>query len=323
MPIPTKKNLMMAAGFVGFLLAVHLCARWLYIDVIVASQRPLDRDKAFLADPDQYDILVLGNSHPFVGIEERVLPRTVNLSDLDEGYVSNYYRLKTILERTDRKFRAVILPLSLHGFRPLSITDYYDPYRALFTDYCDLARQTGQWRSVSYAWFRYKLFPYSGCSHELIEYLRGREQIEWGAFVTRMATNWAEYPDKLGKTEVYALEHFRDGDALDPVPAAYFEAIAELCDSHGITLVLVEFPVTKLYFDYVVERLLDIERWNAFVEERLRGRDNVIRLDYKLAYGDEMFGDPLHLNKLGRIAFTEALREELESLGVLGPDSAP
>lgn len=312
-----RRHLLTAVAFGCFLFAIHSAAKWLYMNKIESHSYLKSWTAAAATPRPDIDVVIIGNSHPALAINAALLGRAENDADLDEMYMVNYFRLRSVLDSMDHAPKAVVMPLSLHGFRPILPKDYEHPYRAQVIDFVDLARRTGDYRHVFYGWFRAKAMPYAGSSQEILRYFEDRGTTEIFSADRLMNADWTTSPDRAGRTAEFAHNHFEGASFFNPITAHYFTAILDLCAQRNVTVVLIQFPVSKIYLDYVSENILDVPKWRQFTDGLLAGRSGIVRLDYQQALGDELFGDPLHPNADGARKITLMLKDELVGRGLL------
>jgi len=113
--------------------------------------------------------------------------------------------------------------------------------------------------------------------------------------------------------------HFYKHHYLDDELVHYFKKIIGLCAKKKRTLVLVKFPVSKIYFQYTLKRI-PVDIIYKTVQSIIQPYGNVRVLDYQNLFfkDDEIyFDDPDHLNQKGAKILSETIREELIRLDII------
>ncbi len=118
-----------------------------------------------------------------------------------------------------------------------------------------------------------------------------------------------------------AEAHFAGYSFMDPGQRWGFERLLAWAKAQGIPVVAISYPLTREYLKVIQEELGDP---GAVVRREVIDRlpeehPEVLHLDFtNHFYGrDELFADPHHLNRAGRIAFTRDVHRALVEAGVL------
>lgn len=197
------------------------------------------------------NILVMGDSHIKLGINDELIPNAVNLSNNNEPLFFSYYKLKTIFEN-DPSIESVYLGMAYH-----SISSGYDP--SIYGN--------GK-QSVASKYFF--ILPYNQ-QLEIIEsnYLNlaglGRQTILNGFRTIFYDSNknpllggfQNEFTDVRGDSLLINERinyHFFDNGSLNnfsEVNIAYLEKIKDLCQENQTELILINTPLHPYYKEKV------------------------------------------------------------------------
>lgn len=88
----------------------------------------------------------------------------------------------------------------------------------------------------------------------------------------------------------------------------YFRKIIDLCQEHGIRLVVQSAPVTESTYVNMDERL--IRQYDAYMEQIRSDYPNIVVDAEPFCYRDDLFADASHLNEEGASAFSNEMREK-------------
>ena len=138
---PVIKALLFLAGF---LLGSYGLSK-VYTRIIMAHSICNRVDREFYRYDGRLEYLVMGDSHSQYGINPRVIGHAFNFSTAGENYVQTFFKLRFILDHTDKKIETILLPLDVHSFSSfragrLGLTYYY---WVKYIDYIELGRRHG------------------------------------------------------------------------------------------------------------------------------------------------------------------------------------
>lgn len=309
------KTITTAVSVIAFLAAIHLGLKHVYIDVLLSHEFPIQRDRDYAAQ-ENVRMLMAGNS--LVQLDIAPIEHTYNLASFDESYSTTYYRLRDVLARDDQPIEVVLTQLSLHSFRSLRPVDTQQDYWAQIIDYPDLIRTTGKPIPLIRDAIRFREFPYTGGISQLLDYWESTTLTALDSQLAHVQRDFSQATDQFSQAAGGANRLIVVERTIDDATADYFSRIVALCADHNIRLVLVRFPLTRIYYD-AMSLHVDLDEWQRVVDERLQGADHVEVIDFMELYFDDYskFMDPLHLNSQSKKAFTETLVNELERRNIL------
>lgn len=321
-PRPTRTLGRALRWFVGvFLIHCMLYAFW--AAVVGPRHKATRSDELWYRAPEQLDVVFLGDSHPRSAIDPRLMgPRAVNLATGGEHYTKGYYRFKTLMERQPRQVRTLVIPLDPNGFTGWHADAFAPEFVwARYVDFLELGELRGDRWTYAKAWAKGNLFPYTGELRTLNQ-LRSK-RFGFGEALASGRFDW--YNPKTRARHAYeaAEVHFAGHSHLDPAQVQGFERLIDWAEGQGMTVVALSYPLTDAYL-----RALETEVGNprktvndAVVSRLATDHPSVVHLDYTDFYRGQpdLFADPHHLNRRGRILFSREIRDQLVARDLLRP----
>jgi hypothetical protein len=276
-------------------------------------------DRQFAEYDDTLKYLALGNSHNC--INTHILENSFNYGSPSENFIQSYYKLKYILEKSGKKPEYLILQADLSSFGPKISDRYeYNSYWIKYIDYVELAKVKNS-KDMLFKWLEGKFFSYVGNYKDIqlsILYRIKIKQIEMyhGYRPHRDYRNFAEEANRQKLAFDKANLILSKESFLDPAIHIYFEKILQLCQSHGVHVIMVRMPMSE-EFNEEEAKLVPADKLYTEVEA-ITSRYPVFEgtYDYHLLFVDhpEYFFDPDHLNIQGSDLFTTQLAKDLKEL---------
>lgn len=256
---------------------------------------------AFLtAHSKEVDVLVLGSSHTYYGIE----PQLLSAHAYSAAMVSQTLRYDDYLlhHYAFPRLRCVIVPVSdftlyeeLEGTASWYLANRYRLYMncdvhprlsvydwecTAFPAFCEKLKSL--WQAPKMHWSAYG---------QGLEYTYEARKADWDNGTVRAAANI--YTDFSGATE--NMRHL--------------QSIADFCKSHGARLVLVSTPLSATYYDALStpQEADKTQRLKAFLRKNACAEYHDMRRHPGITEAD--FYDADHLNTRGAHAFTLLLRQ--------------
>jgi hypothetical protein len=288
---------------------------------VLRAHKAVRSDRWFVTTaPRSVQLLVAGDSHPRTAIDPNELgDRVVNLAIGGEHYLKTWYRMRLLVEGSRRQVSALLLPFDAASFSSWHGDNFAPEWVwGRYVDFLEVGRVRGDlWRYAGRE-LKAELFPYAGELRTLNQ-LRTRrfgfgEELPGGDFSA------LSLADRRASALVMAADHLKDQELVDPGLRWAFEQLLTWARERDTRVVLVSFPVTRHYWQWI-ERSGADRRVAEEVLPQVQADPRVIWLDYHDLYfdRDELFADPHHLNPRGRVRFTARLREDLVARGVLAP----
>lgn len=279
-------------------------------------------DEQFAEYKQPLDYLSLGNSHNCVNTY--LLENSFNYGSPSENYIQSYYKLKYILENTNKKPENLLLQADISTYGAKIAERYeYNSYWIKYIDYRELARIKDD-RKVLTKWVEGKYFSYAGNYKDIqlsIVYRIKIKTLEMhnGYRPHRDYRNFADEPNRQKVAWEKANLFSTKGVYFDPTIKAYFEKIMELCNEHGVKVFLIRYPVSQ---EFYTEETGMVPADKLYPEvEAIASRYNSYQgmLDYHSLFFDhpEYFFDPDHLNVKGSDLLTLQLAKDLKNAASL------
>jgi hypothetical protein len=199
------------------------------------------------------ETIIVGDSHVMVGVNDKILPESVNIAQGAEPYVVTYYKLKKILS-DNPGIKNVIIGFSYHNFS--SFNDYkfidkkiaYELYKRLYplVDIGDMwSFQVAIDRKIFLQTFIRNMLLYPKI-HHYDNYI--------GKFEKR--------PNKLNEAnlEETIRRHYLRGaqdDDISTVSRVSLNRIVKLTNQYNLRLILLNTPVERRYYEMVPEVFLN------------------------------------------------------------------
>lgn len=285
-------------------------------------------DEQFAEYDDTLTYLTMGNSHNC--ISTYILENSFNYGSPSENYIQTYYKLRYILEETGKKPEILLLQTDISSFGPKIAQRYeYNSYWSRYINYLELARVKKS-RDILTKWLEGKFFSYAGNYKDIQLSILYRIKIKTlemyhGYRPHRDFRNFAHEPDPRRAAFNKANLILSEEAYLDPTIRVYFGKIMDLCQKHDVKVILVRFPMTRVF---------DEEETKIVPEDRLYEEVEAIALqypvfdrimDYHTLFFDhpEYFFDPDHLNIKGSELFTFQLAADLRKMRSGTSEQAP
>lgn len=277
-------------------------------------------DKEFHQAASKVEVLAMGDSHASTGFDPRVFKNAFNFSLYGEKYIYNYYKLKYILQRNPQ-IKVIILPIDLHSFSTWQFDRFlHDFYWVKYVNYLELGWYKKDLPHFTGKYIGGKFFPYAG-EYEIVFGLEAADartrkvpQPEiFQGFILKNDT-FDKRREKRARSRVHL--HFFKQRYYDDLLALYFKKILDLCAAHNRTLVLIKYPVSKVYFHYAAKKVPAAELYRK-VHELIKPYRNIMVLDYqRLFFANDApyFDDPDHLNRHGAEILSRCLCKDLADI---------
>ena len=275
-------------------------------------------DRQFKEYDDTLTYLTMGNSHNC--INTHILEHSFNYGSPGESYIQSYYKLKYILEKTQNKPEFLLLQSDISSFGPkISNRFEYNAYWIRYINFIEVARIKKN-KDVLLNWLEGHFFSYAGNYKDVklsilyrikfksIDMYHGyrphRDYKNFADEKNRQQVAWDKAHLVLSK-DVY----------FDPTIRIYFEKIMQLCQDHGVKVILVRFPEAREYYEEQA-KIVPVDKLYRDVVS-LASQYPVYQgiLDYHdMFFGHpDYFFDPDHMNVKGSDLFSRRIADDLNS----------
>lgn len=274
--------------------------------VFAAVQVYIQKVKNIRVD-DSIHLLVVGDSHTESSIDDSFLPNSINISQSSQHFLYTYNILRNILGGNPQ-ITKVVLGVSFHSFSA-NLDEYLyekNKTQTMYPRYYPILDATSI-KDIEY-------LPLSEAHlilKNVISYaLRNTAFTDYpfiGKFYKSKKSNLSD--SALQKT---ILRHYysEEGDVqgFSDYQKKYLYKIVSLCNERGVTLFLLNTPVTKKYYDRIPKS--HIQHYFDVLKET-QGKARFVDM-HTLALEKECYGDADHINYLGSKKITLLLSEHIE-----------
>jgi hypothetical protein len=289
--------------------------RWMYYFRLSRYQ-----DKQFEKFSGPLKYLMLGNSHNRINPE--ILGQGFCYMTPKEVYTQTYYKLKYILEKTNKRPEHVLLSIDPVNFSPRAEYDLsFDGYWRKYLDYPELVREFHDpgyylnWASGNFFSYvgNYK-FIYMSVIFRKVDMLK----IKSGYIPPRNYKNFAKETnrDALGLEIARAyLSTYSKNSTIGE--ARFYCKILSLCKQYHIHLILLRMPMTDEYLKYA-RKMIDIESLDRQIAILTRQHSDDFRIfDYRNAFHGrpDYFFNADHVNPVGAMIISRKIKEVIEGDG--------
>ena len=286
--------------------------RWMYYFRLSRTQ-----DEQFQAHSDTLKYLMLGNSHNRA--DPAILGNGFCYIMPKEVYAQTYYKLRYILEKTNKRPENILLSIDPVNFSPRAENELpFDGYWRKYLNYFEIARE---YHSPVYLlnWVAGTFFSYVGnykfVYMSVLFFNVDLHQIKNGYIPARNYKNFAKEPKRetLGyETASAYLASYSKKSILGEMK--YYLKILAICQKYKIHLILLRMPMTDEYLKYA-RKLVDLEKLDREILDVTRNHCTDFRV---FDFRDEFRGKPEyffnadHVNPAGVAIVSRKIKEEIE-----------
>ena len=303
--------------FIILVVAVNMLLNATYDRTMYYFRLARNQDKQFESYSDTLKYLMLGNSHNRVNPE--VLGKGFCYITPKEVYSQTYYKLRYILEKTNKKPENVLLSIDPVNFSPRAQNDLtFGGYWRKYLNYAELARE---YHDPVYLlnWVTANFFSYVGSYKYVYLSLMFRKAdlglIKNGYIPARNYKNIAKEPNREALGFEIATTYLSSYSKKSNLgETKYFCKILALCKQYKIHLILLRMPMTDEYLKYA-RKMVDLDKIDREIIALTRKNcDDFQVFDYRNEFHGkpEYFFNVDHINPAGAIIISRKIKEELE-----------
>ena len=303
--------------FVILFLGLNTCLNQVYNHWMYYFRLSRNQDKQFEVYSDTLKYLMLGNSHN--RINPAILGNGFCYMTPKEVYLQTYYKLKHILEKTNKKPENILLSIDPVNFSPRAENDLtFDGYWRKYLNYSELAREYHDPRYFL-NWMIGNFFSYVGNYKFVYMSVLFRKvdlhKIINGYIPARNYKNFAKEPNReaLG-FEIATIYLTSYGKKSELGETKYYCKILALCQQYKIHLILLRMPMTDEYLKYA-RKMVDLDKLDRDILDVTRNHCNDFKVfDYRNEFHGkpECFFNADHINPIGATIISNKIKEELE-----------
>ncbi len=303
--------------FIILVLAVNMILNAVYDHWMYYFRLSRLQDEQFEAYSDTLKYLMLGNSHNRVN--PAILGNGFCYIMPKEVYAQTYYKLKYILEKTNKKPENILLSIDPVNFSPRAENELaFDGYWRKYLNYSELARE---FHDPGYFlnWLTGNFFSYAGnykYAFMSVQFFKtDLTQIKNGYIPARNYRNFAKEPDResLGfELATVYLSSYSKKSTLGET--RYYRKILALCQQYKIHLILLRMPLSEEYLKYA-RKMVDLDKLDREIIDVTRNHcDDFKVFDYRNEFHGkpEYFFNADHINPIGVMIISRKIKEILK-----------
>lgn len=266
--------------------------------------------------------LFIGDSRFANGVDDSMIPHSLNVSADADNYLTAYLRIKFILENQNSVKTIFIV------FSPDIMGEEADS--RLYAKYLMAGKIPQYFPLFSYEeWFRYISFD----AAELLHNIAGRpfrilvNAFSQEAFCSQLGGYRISTSKKLQESITLVRDRLKKAPAVpsdqpqrygNKVSKIYLEKIRAYCNERGIRLIGIAVP------HYLANEVFDL---NSYRETLSKNYSDLEVWDYlEMKFPDDCWQDINHLNRWGAEIFSRELAERMKREGIVSeeaPDGVP
>ncbi len=320
----TKKFIERMTVFLVILVTFMLILNFVFVETI-AKQRVVYRKEVFFdsylkKNSNKVEYAFFGDSHLLNAINPDYIPNSFNLASSGELNLEIYYRFKDYIKK-GIKFDKVFFEIDLHTFskKPGKFKTQIPEFHCKIIPYEDI-KIIYNASLFSYWMCKYDMFfGYGGdiITRIISPKVMNMSNLGWMGF----EDNFSALSDK-DKQEILRIRHtghFDDSLEIDKnsFEYIYFNKTIELAKQENLTIIFIQYPVTKDYEEYAASHNISKENYYRTLFKLINSsvKDYYV-LDYSQIYFNKTyyFADPNHLSIAGSEEFSKKVNEDLKKL---------
>ncbi len=305
--------------FIILLIGLNALFSFLYDRGMIYYRLNRNQDHQFEVFSDTLRYLMLGNSHNVVN--PMILGNSFSYVTPRELYTQTYFKLKYILEKTNKRPENILLSVDPVNFSPKTENDLtFDGYWKKYINYFELARE---YRDPHFLmnWFMGNFCTYAGnfkFIFQSIRYFRfDLDMIKLGYLPRQNFQNFAREPNREGQGLIRATAYLSSYNKKSELGSVrYYCRILDLCRQYNIRPILLRMPQTEEY-QKEANKLVNIAKLDREILAFSHlYSSNFILLDYRNEFIDkpEYFFNADHLNPTGATIISNKIRKTLVKL---------
>lgn len=285
---------------------------WMYYFKLARNQ-----DEQFKECPDSLKYLMLGNSH------NRINPETLGNAFCyitpKEVYKQTYFKLKYILEKTNKRPENILLSIDPVNFSPKAENELaFDGYWKKYLDYFQMAREDHD-PAYLLNWAAGNFFSYVGnykyAYMSILFFNYDFQKIKKGYFPPRNYKNFAKEPNREELGYFIANAYLASYDKRPALgDTRYYRRILTLCRQYNIHLVLLRMPFTDEYLRYA-EKLVDLDALDQKIIEITSANCSdyeVFDFRHEFRGQPDFFFNADHVNPAGALIISNKIKSALD-----------
>jgi hypothetical protein len=293
-----------------------------HYQLILKNSKMVGVERELYENMDEIEILFLGDSRPMTGVDPAFIDNSFNFTSPGENYIQTYYKLKSVLANGDFKPKIIVMPIDLQSFSSYRAHRFKNEwYWCKYINFVKLAFELDD-MSIIVCEIN-GILSFKGKGREIITSIFKPQHIIEETNIDVLYRGFLALDKKFSDearpdsiANLRAGSHLANQNALDEDLLRYFMKTVDLVLSKNITILLVKYPITEMYFDVCMKYIPDVGNFYKSVISRLNGRSNYHMIDYQTFENKnlQIFADSDHLNREGAKLFSQVLNEDIERI---------
>ncbi len=315
--------------YLVLLISVSAAVSIYFNKVVMQTSIAVRKEKQLEALFDSTEYLFLGDSHVMSDINPEFFPNSFNYGIGSENTIQTYYKLQHLLNNTPcgEHIKCVILSFDLHTLSEQRYEKWFNiSFYNRFMSYLKLGFETGRVGEFLIKQLQTYFWPYANQGGAILQTIfnikseRQNERLMDKGYVLHHG-DLSKSPDSTQIATARRRNTFLlgpEGYAInDAILLKYCKKTVELCNSKGVAIVLMTYPISHhlshtMLEDYTID--LPEDRYKKLLSD---GTDCQYLSYYDIYFDQaELFYDTDHLNEQGAKLFTEKVRDDLKELGL-------
>jgi len=300
--------------FIFLFLLIGYILSCIYVNMIMRDSIISRVQRQFYQYPYRVRNLILGDSHSEAALNPALIKGAFNYSSAWGNYFDIFTCLKFVLDHRIKNVDTVILPLEYHSFDGARIAENRNAwYWAGYLDPGDIGWDYKKLFIFAQRYLSGRFFSYMGEKDSVFYFLRKKplREINLGYYP------WWEFSIHQLKPEEalprVLQRHFKDNYAVNDILAEYFFRTIDMCLKNNVRVVLVRYPISRLY-DKVVHQLYSLKEFDRLIDHVRQKYPDIRILDARSLYSsqeEQLFYDFDHLNEKGAYEFSRYMNDYL------------
>ncbi len=308
-----KKMIWQGIFIIGLFTVLFLVLNFLYTETVIkktVTYRKNQEFNSFIKNETVIKYAFFGGSHVENSINPRYINGAYNFAGGAKTYFEVYLDLKNLIEK-NISVEYAFLELDMHTFssylfnfeRPVLVNIWH---YSRITDIDEIHEAT----KIPYMkLFIDSRFPVFGNGENF--FLIKKESEIYNGYAKRYGNFSYENAEDLTKRRIG--RQFRNQEMISNLTMGYFIKTLRLAKENNITVVLVKYPVTKIYDETLSSVVSKKDYYETILSKAGNETDDLYILDYYDIYFDnlEYFDDADHMNHIGSEAFSKKVSKDI------------
>lgn len=268
------------------------------------------------------DYLFLGYSRTNRAINTSLIPGSAKFIGGGETTPYIYYRLKYILESSDKNIKCLVLPgeLNFAGFLPNQL--YVNAiYWQKYFNFLDFAKNSDDFFEYIQIAIKIKLFPYNQYPFAKMTAFDNRADRDTIPKTEKVKYFFSDLDPAKRKeiTDILIKKHSAKQELATETGVYYLQKLIDLAEEYEIPIVFLKYPLTRYYYETMLDKTMGMGYSEQDLDSIISVNRQNVQIDFVNLYQDKLdyFYDPHHLNVDGMTEFSNLINDTLQQLNIL------